>query len=111
MSFKGFEKFRHELFREQFRGENLHPIIYGLERNAFEKRRLRQLIDVGEGVDAITVKSKLVQWKRQIKRLEKVEERFLRLAGEFKLNGGSHASNGHVDGARNGSVRQTAAST
>ncbi len=105
MSFKGFEKFRQELSRDEFRGQNLHPIIYGLERTLFEKRRLKKLIDVGEGVNAVTVKGKLVQWKRQIQRLDKVEERFVRLAKEFNLDTGNGA-NGNENG--NGALRRVA---
>lgn len=108
MTFKGFEKFRQELSRDEFRGQNLHPIIYGLERTLFEKRRLKKLIDVGEDVDAITVKGKLLQWKRQLQRLDKVEERFLRLAREFNLDAAGHATNGNGNGNGNGAVRRGA---
>ena len=79
-TFAEFEKYRQELFAEPFHGDNLHPIRFGLERTRFEMERLAALIQVAEGVEGVTIKSRLEGWKRQVRRLESAHKRFQNLA-------------------------------
>lgn len=84
-TFAEFEKYRQELFSTDFQGRNLHPIAFGMERTKFEIERLRQLIQVAEQIEGVTIKGRLEGWKRQMQRLESAHQRFQNLASGTEL--------------------------
>jgi hypothetical protein len=85
MSFKEFQKFRLEVCSRKFEGGDLHPLLYGIQRIDFEQERLRELIRVGETVDALTVKAKIAQWRNQLQKLERNKMRLQKLREELAI--------------------------
>jgi hypothetical protein len=84
MTLKEFEVRRQEIERESLQAKNLNPISFGLERTRFQKEKLKKLLDTAQGINSLTVKAKVKQWERQLERLARTEERFLRLASETR---------------------------
>jgi hypothetical protein len=83
MTRKQFEKFRLTVEKEQFRGDCLDPISYGIQRALFEKRKFKRLIAAAAKVTGQTVQTKRQQWARQLQRAIMSQERFERLRREL----------------------------
>ena len=83
MTLQEFERRRLGVEREKFRGDFGDPINFGIERGAFEKKRLQRLIDLGKGVRSKTVQAKVARWKRQLQRVDVSIDRLEKLRGEL----------------------------
>jgi hypothetical protein len=84
MTRKEFEKIRLAIEGEKFQEDCADPIIYGIERAAFEQDKFQRLIAVARQVNMQTARTKLEQWKRQLERAGQSKARFERMRDEVK---------------------------
>ena len=89
MTRQEFENIRVSMERERFLGDISDPIIYGLGRSIFERRKFEKLITAAkqvEQVDMVTVRKKLEKWNRQLERAKEKQLHFEKLCYEIHLH-------------------------
>lgn len=84
MTRKEFERIRIEIESEKFCGDCTDPIVYGIQRAAFEKEKFKRLIAAARQVPMQTARTKLEQWKRQLERATESQERFQKIRDEIQ---------------------------
>lgn len=83
MTRKEFERIRIEIESEKFRGDCTDPIVYGIQRAAFEREKFKRLIAAARQVPMQTARTKMEQWKRQLERATESQERFQKIRDEI----------------------------
>jgi len=88
MTRKEFEKFRIAVEHQNFHGESLEPLNYGMQRALFDCEKYKRLIAAAAEVkfNVRTAKSKATQWKRQLERANQTYERLRKLKQEMDSN-------------------------
>lgn len=84
MTRKEFERIRIEIESEKFRGDCTDPIVYGIQRAAFEREKFKRLIAAARQVPMQTARTKLEQWKRQLERATESQQRFQKIRDEIE---------------------------
>jgi hypothetical protein len=84
MTRKEFERIRIEIESEKFNGDTSDPIVYGIERAAFEREKFKRLIAAARKVPMQTARTKMEQWKRQLERATQSQQRFQKIRDEIQ---------------------------
>lgn len=91
MTFKEFQVFKLKLNREVFIETGCGHISERIQRQEFEKAKLRKLIATGKQVPARTVEKQVVRWERMLARMELTQSRLQKLKVEQITNQHPHA--------------------
>ena len=84
MTRKEFERIRIEIESEKFNGDCSDPIVYGIQRAAFEREKFKRLIAAARKVPMQTARTKMEQWKRQLERATQSQQRFEKIRAEIQ---------------------------
>ena len=74
MTYKDFKAHVRAVEAETFQPTQTHPILFGLERLAFQSHRLQRLI----GIHFATARARLAAWRRELKRVNAKKARLTR---------------------------------
>ena len=78
MTYKDFKAHVRAVEAETFQPTQTHPILFGLERLAFQSHRLQRLIGIAEQVHFATARARLAAWRRELKRVNAKKARLTR---------------------------------
>ena len=81
MTYKEFKRNVFAVYSENYDGEDVRPIEYGIRRAKFEETKLQRLIALAEQTDFSTAKRKVAGWRRQLERTRLI---IIRLEGRKK---------------------------
>ncbi len=83
---KEFLQLKQSILKTQFKPKESHPLKFGIERIAFERRQLNRLIAAAKEVDTLQLRKQVEIWERKLARLQDVEDRLERLNKEISTN-------------------------
>lgn len=75
MTYKDFKRQVFAIYNETFNGDDKSPIEYGIQRAAFEEKKLRRLIALADQTSFSTAKRKVAGWQRQLERVQQIKAR------------------------------------
>ncbi len=75
MTYKEFKRHVFTIYSENYNGEDVSPIEYGIQRAKFEEIKLERLIVLAEQTDFSTAKRKVAGWRRQLERVHQIRAR------------------------------------
>ena len=91
MTYKEFKRHVFSIYSEAYRGADVSPIEYGIQRAKFEETKLERLILLANQTTFSTAKRKVEGWRRQLERVREIkmrlEQRKTETPAIVKMNG------------------------
>lgn len=75
MTYKEFKRQVFAIYNDNYKGEDVSPIEYGIRRAEFEEEKLKRLITLADQTIFSTAKRKVAGWRRQLERVHVIRVR------------------------------------
>lgn len=83
MTYKEFDQQWKAIHTQPFAGHDLNPIQFGIQRSAFEEKKLILMIALASKVALPTAERKKEVWTKRLKKIRLTRERFEKLHAEM----------------------------